>query len=137
VNRTLIGLCLDESPLVAMLAGSVDVRDGSVSIARAGMPAPVFIPANGDIEVWSVPGPFLGTSDTTYTPRRGTLQPGDKLLFASDGASPTGESPDPLIQAAIRNRHLNGEHFVGALARELLPLCHHADDFTLLLAGRG
>lgn len=135
VNRTLIGLCLDEPPLVAMLAGEVDVRDGSVSIARAGMPAPVFIPATGDIEVWSVPGPFLGTSDTTYTPRRGSLRPGDKLLFASDGASPVGESPDTLIQTALRNRHLNGEHFMGAIARELLPLSHHADDFTLLLVG--
>jgi hypothetical protein len=134
VNRTLIGLGLEESPLVAMLIGSVDARDGSVSIARAGLPAPVFIPASGEVEVWSVPGPFLGTSDTSYSPRRGVLNPGDKVLFASDGAA--GESPDPLIQAAIRYRHLSGQPFVDALARELLPLSQHADDFTLMLVTR-
>jgi len=136
VNRTLIGLSLDDPPLVAMLVGSMDVRNGDVSIARAGLPAPVHIPAKGEVEVWSVPGPFLGTAETTYSPRRATLQPGDKLLFASDGASPPGELPDPLLAAATRHRDLSGEAFTAALATDLLPLSRHADDFTLLLAER-
>jgi sigma-B regulation protein RsbU (phosphoserine phosphatase) len=136
VNRTLLGLNLEEPPLVALLIGTVDARDGSLSLARAGFPAPVFIPANGPPEVWSVPGPFLGAAETTYPPRRGTLQPGDKLLLASDGASPPGEASDPLLESVTRHRHLNGVAFTDAVAAELLPRSHHPDDFTLLLVER-
>jgi len=136
VNRTLLGLGLDEPPLVAMLVGTLDARDGTLALARAGLPAPVFIPANGEPEVWSVPGPFLGAADATYTPRRGTLQPGDKLLLASDGASPPGETPDPLIDSVKRHRQLSGSAFTDAVAADLLPHARQPDDFTLLLAER-
>lgn len=136
INRTLLGLSVDEPPLVALLIGTLDTREGTLAIARAGLPAPVFIPANGEPEVWSMPGPFLGTSDTTYAPRRATLQPGDKLLLVSDGASPAGDSSDPLLASATRHRHLGGNDFVDALAKDLLPLSRHPDDFTLLLVER-
>jgi DNA-binding response OmpR family regulator len=136
VNRTLIGLGLEEPPLVAMLVGTMDARDGSISLARAGLPAPVFIPAGREPEVWSVPGPFLGSAETSYTPRRGTLEPGDKLLVASDGASPPGESPDPLLESVQRHRELNGAAFTDAIAADLLPRSRHPDDFTLMLVER-
>ena len=43
---------------------------------RAGLPAAVHVPATGPPEVWSLPGPFLGTADTTYQSLGGTLRPG-------------------------------------------------------------
>ena len=134
VNRELIGLGLDDAPLVAMLVGSLNSRDGTLSIARAGLPAPVYVPANGEPHIWSTPGQFLGTSDTTYAPLRGTLAPGDKLLIGSDGTRPESDptAPDRLLQAATRHRLLSGQAFVDEVARELLPLVQQPDDFTLM-----
>lgn len=137
VNRELIGLGLDDPPLVAMLAGVVNADDGSVTVARAGLPAPVYVPASGDPETWSVPGPFLGTADTTCPPREGRLHPGDKLVIGTDGTRPEGTTAaggaDVLAEVAGRHRGLTGQAFADAVARELLPHVRHPDDFTLLV----
>jgi phosphoserine phosphatase RsbU/P len=135
INRTLIGLGLEEPPLVAMLVGLLNVNDGAVTLARAGMPAPIFIPAHGELDAWNVPGPFLGTADTSYVPRRGTLHPGDKLLLASDGAR-LGAAQDAFLQSVSRHRAASGNAFVEAIAKDLLPLAAHPDDFTLLAVER-
>lgn len=137
VNRDLIGLGLEDPPLAAMLVGLVNARDGSITVARAGLPAPVYLPIAGDPQTWAVPGPFLGTAETTFQPVRGTLAPGDKLLIASDGARPDGnpaaaDGAGMFLDAAARHRGLSGQAFVDAVARELLPHVRHPDDFTLL-----
>lgn len=137
VNRELMGLGLDDPPLIAMLVGLLNVRNGAVSIARAGLPAPVYIPANGQAETWSVPGQFLGTVETAYHLMHGTLLPGDKLLIGSDGTHPDGDptsgvDPDPLVEAATRHRGQSGQAFVDAVASDILPHVQHPDDFTLL-----
>lgn len=136
VNRELIGLGLDDPPLVAMVVGLLDVRDGAVAVARAGLPAPVYLPAAGDSESWSIPGPFLGTADTTCPPLHGRLWPGDKLVIGTDGTRPEGTtagSSDGLAEVARRHRDLTGPAFADAVARELLPHVRHPDDFTLLV----
>jgi serine phosphatase RsbU (regulator of sigma subunit) len=137
VNRELLGLGLDDPPLVAMLVGVLDARDGSIAVARAGLPAPVYVPGTGDPETWSIPGPFLGTADTTCPPLRGRLFPGDKLVIGTDGTRPEGTTAsggsDTLAEVAIRNRALTGQAFADAVARELLPRVRHPDDFTLLV----
>lgn len=136
VNRELIGLGLEDPPLVAMVVGTVDATGGTATVARAGGPPPVRIPAAGECEVWSVPGPFLGTADTSYQSVSGALAAGDKLLIGSDGTRPDGEptagNADPLAAAAARHRMLSGQAFVDAVARDLLPQVSHSDDFTLL-----
>ena len=139
-NRELLGLGFEEPPLVAALAGTVNVRTGAVTLARAGLPAPVYLPPIGNAEAWSVPGPFLGTADTTFQPLSGTLEPGGKLVIGTDGTRPDGD-PGPvgtarLIEAAERHRERSGAAFAEALAGELLPGGRHADDFTLLVASR-
>ena len=84
-----------------------------------------------------MPGPFLGTADTAYQPRTGTLRPGDRLVIGTDGTRPDGMSaagsPDPLRDAAARHRGLAGPAFADALTRELLPALRHPDDFTLMV----
>src|SRR5262249_50661834 len=126
----------DELPLVAMLVGVLNAQTGSVTLARAGLPAAVHVPATGTPGVWAVPGPFLGTADTTYQPLTGTLSPGDRLLIGTDGTRPDGDpgpvGSDRLLEAAAKHRALRGSEFVDAVARELLAHVRHADDFTLL-----
>lgn len=135
VNRQLIGLGAEDLPLVAMLSGVLNARTGALALARAGLPAPVFVPANGAPAVWAVPGPFLGTSSTTYQPLSETLKPGDRLLIGTDGTRPDGEpgpsATDRLLEAATKHRNTAGAAFVDAVARELLQQVRHADDFTL------
>jgi serine phosphatase RsbU (regulator of sigma subunit) len=137
VNRELLGLGLDDPPLVAMLVGLLNARDGSITVARAGLPAPVYVPAAGESETWSIPGPFLGTADTTCPPLHGRLWPGDKLVVGTDGTRPDGTPAaggvDRLMEVAIRHRELTGQTFADAIARELLPNVRHPDDFTLLV----
>jgi serine phosphatase RsbU (regulator of sigma subunit) len=136
VGRALRALDLPDPPLVAMLAGSLDTRSGQLAIARAGLPAPVFVPADGNAEAWSMPGPFLGVAETTYPVRTGVLRRGDKLLVGTDGVRPDGTpGPDddaPLLLAAARHRELAGQRCVDAVARDLLAAVRHDDDFTLL-----
>jgi serine phosphatase RsbU (regulator of sigma subunit) len=138
VNRELIDLGLEVPPLVAMVAGTINGVTGELMIARAGMPSPVYLPAEGEPEVWSLPGPFLGTAPTTYPCRTWTLQPGDQLVLATDGTR-AGGNPGPTeedrqLQEAIgRHRHLRGQALVDAVATELLPGVHHGDDFTLMV----
>jgi len=136
VNRELLGFGLDDLPLVAMLAGVIDVRSGQLTVARAGSPAPVFVPSEGEAEVWAIPGPFLGTAETTYPERTATLKPGGKLLIGTDGIRPDGD-PGPtgdggLLAAAIRHRRLLGQRFVDAVSTNLLAEVRHEEDFTLL-----
>ncbi len=142
VNRELIGLGLEDPPLVAMLVGVLNVADGTVTVARAGGPAPVRIPANGEPESWNVPGPFLGTADTSYLNVFGRLDPGDKLVLGSDGTRPDGDpvagvASDKMAETGGRHRSLGGQAFLDALARDLLPHVRHPDDFTLLALEMG
>ena len=136
VNRQLLGLGADDLPLVAMLAGVLNAETGAVVLARAGLPAAVHVPATGVPGVWAVPGPFLGTADTTYQALSGTLLPGDRLLIGTDGTRPDGDpgpaGTDRLLEAAAKHRAATGPAFVDAVARELLQHVRHADDFTLL-----
>jgi serine phosphatase RsbU (regulator of sigma subunit) len=135
VNRQLLSLGTDDLPLVAMLAGVLNATTGSLTLSRAGLPAPVYVPAGGPPSIWSVPGPFLGTADTTYQSLSGTLNPGDRLLIGTDGTRPDGDpgptGPDRLLDAATKHRDATGPAFVDAVARELLQHVRHADDFTL------
>lgn len=136
VNRRLLDLSADDPPLVALLAGSLNARTGALTLARAGLPPPVHVPAGGPPAVWAVPGPFLGTASATYQPLSGTLGPGDRLLIGTDGTRPDGDpGPGPadrLLEAAAKHRAATGPGFVDAVGHELLQHVRHADDFTLL-----
>jgi serine phosphatase RsbU (regulator of sigma subunit) len=136
VNQRLLELGADDLPLVAMLAGVLNAKTGAITLARAGLPAAVHVPANGTPGVWAVPGQFLGTADTTYQSLSGTLGPGDRLLIGTDGTRPDGDpvpaGNDRLLEAASKHRDGTGPSFVDAVARELLQHVRHADDFTLL-----
>ena len=137
VNRELLALGLDDLPLVAMLIGILNTTDGELGLARAGLPAPVFLPAAGTLERWPIPGPFLGTGDSAYETRPVTLRAGDRLVIGTDGIRPDG-NPEPgggdqLLERAEQNRELTGQSFADAVARDLLAEVRHEDDVTLLV----
>lgn len=131
VNRELLTLGLDDPPLVALLAG---VADGeAITVARAGLPAPVWLPADGECETWSEPGPFLGTAEATYPALSRALTPGDRLVVATDGAGGT----DALLAATDRHRQVTGAAFAEAVATDVLPAAPEGEDLTVLAVGRG
>ena len=137
VNRELIRLELEDSPLVAMLVGMLDTNTGVLELARAGLPAPFYLPATGTPEIWAIPGPFLGTADTNYSSHLATLHSGDRLLIGSDGIRPDGNpesnGDDRLLEVCMRFRDRKGQAFADAVAIELLAEVRHEDDFTLML----
>ncbi len=66
----------DDLPLVAMLVGMLNAKTGAVTPAAVGSRQQQWhVPANGTPGMWAVPGPFLGSADTTYHPLNGTLAP--------------------------------------------------------------
>lgn len=129
VNRELLGLGLEDPPLAALAIGQVNARDGSFTLARAGLPAPIVIPAVGEPTSFPVSGPYLGMADTVYTPLRGSLSPGDKLLLTGECAR-----REQFLSAATRHRHLCGQDFTETLAADLLPISE--GDLTLLTIER-
>jgi phosphoserine phosphatase RsbU/P len=141
VNRELLRLDLEDRPMVAMLAGVIEGGTGKLVLARAGLPAPVFIPAQGEPETWAIPGPFLGTADTTYPTRCATLRSGDKLVIGSDGIRPDGEpnpgGDDRLLAAVTRHRERSGQAFADVVAADLLTQVVHEEDFTLMVVEAG
>jgi hypothetical protein len=136
MNRALLGLGADDLPPVSLLAGTIDTYTGAVSLARAGLPAAVHVPASGEPRVLHTPGPFLGTADTTYPTTGTTLVSGDRLLIGTDGTRPDGDpapvGSDHILTAAARHRALSGREFADAVGRDLLQQVRHPDDFTLL-----
>jgi DNA-binding response OmpR family regulator len=137
VNRELLRLGLDDAPLVAMCVGIVNAHTGQFALARAGLPAPVFLPADGDPDALAVPGPFLGTAETTFVTHTGRLRSGDRLLLGTDGTRPAGDpgpaDGSPIPDVAVRHRDLPGPRFAEAVATDLLSQVRHEEDFTLMV----
>jgi hypothetical protein len=135
VNRQLLALDFDEPPLIGMLAGRLDPRDGSFSLARAGLPAPVWLPANGPATTCGILGPFLGTADTPFETSQEVLRPGDRLVLAGDAVriGENGDNGEGLPALAIRHRALTGQAFVDALERDLLQSTGPSDPITLMV----
>ena len=120
-----------------MLIAIINPATGVLEIARAGLPAPVHLPATGAGERWPIPGPFLGTGETVYAAHSAVLKPGDRLLIGTDGIRPDGNpeptSSDLLLEFGESNRELRGQSFTDAVARKLLSNVRHEEDFTLLV----
>ena len=140
VNRELMTLGLDDLPLVAMLIGIIDYSTGQLELARAGLPAPLYLPSTAPPERWPIPGPFLGTGDTAFATHQAILGPGDRILIGTDGirrdGSPEPTGPDQLLECAERHRDRSGQSFTDAVASDLLAAVQHEDDFTLLVLER-
>jgi serine phosphatase RsbU (regulator of sigma subunit) len=137
LNKDLIDQRLSESPFITMVYGLFNHKDGTLSVARAGHPYPLYLPASGEPELWRQEGLLLGVVDAQYPARTHTLKPGDKVLVYSDGvdnATFEGHPPgaDSLIACAARHRQLPVAAFVEEVARDLFGGTDQPDDLTLL-----
>jgi serine phosphatase RsbU (regulator of sigma subunit) len=136
VNRKLLGLVLEDLPLVAMLVAQLNTQSGELLLARAGIPAPVFLPAHREPQLVAAPGPFLGTADASYPTVALVLGPGDRLVIGTDGTRPDGTQlsgeNEALLDAVKRHRTLSRQHFADAIANDLLARVKHSDDLTVL-----
>jgi sigma-B regulation protein RsbU (phosphoserine phosphatase) len=137
LNRELIEQQLSEHPFITMVYALLNHHDGTLQFARAGHPYPLYIPRQGEPELWKVDGVLLGVVDAAFPSRTHTLTPGDKLLFYSDGVDhavfedqPAGI--DSLLACARKHRELPVQELVARLARDLFGTDDQPDDLTLL-----
>jgi sigma-B regulation protein RsbU (phosphoserine phosphatase) len=137
LNRELIEQELPDDPFITMAYGLLNHREGTLSLARAGSPYPLCVPAHGPVELWRQEGLLLGVADAHFPARTCPLRSGDKVLLYSDGidgARLEGQAPGvpSLAACAERHRRLPVEEFVARLACELFAGAAAPDDLTLL-----
>jgi serine phosphatase RsbU (regulator of sigma subunit) len=137
LNRDLIDQELSESPFITMAYGLFNHREGTVALARAGHPYPLYVPQEGEVQFWHQEGLLLGVVDAGFPARTYRLEPGDKVLLYTDGidsATFEGREPGaPSLQAcAERHRELPVGEFVARVARDLFGASAQPDDLTLL-----
>lgn len=133
VNGALLDQQLPETPFLGMIYGLVNVRDHTVRFARAGQPAPVYLPHDGAAQRWTVAGSLLGVFVTDFAAQTHRLHSGDKIIFSSDGLRPAADSaPDRLLASADEHRALPVAELVERMANDLAGAAESAEDVTLL-----
>lgn len=137
LNKDLIDQQLSEHPFITMVYCLFNHREGTVQLARAGHPYPLYIPRQGDLQHWQQSGFLLGIADASFPDQTYRLGRGDKVLLYSDGVDnatfgdlPAG--PDSLLACVEKHRSLPVQAFVQAIARDLFPGEKQPDDLTLL-----
>lgn len=137
LNRDLIEQQLSENPFITMAYGLLNHEAGTIQIARAGHPYPLYLPRDGEPVLWRQDGLLLGVFDAHFVERTYRLHAGDKLLIYTDGVDTARfedkEAGSASLQAcAARHRDLPIQAFVQALARDLFGGDAQPDDLTLL-----
>jgi sigma-B regulation protein RsbU (phosphoserine phosphatase) len=137
LNRDLIDQALSEQPFITMVYVLLNFKDGTLSFARAGHPYPLYVPRDGEPEVWQVPGSLLGVFDTAFPAQARRLQPGDKVLLYSDGIDSARFEDHPpgldsLRACVARHRDLPVQEFLAGVSRDLFGQASPQDDLTLL-----
>jgi sigma-B regulation protein RsbU (phosphoserine phosphatase) len=137
LNRELVEQALSEHPFITMAYALYNHQESTLHFARAGHPYPLHVPRDGEPRFWQVEGSLLGVFDTEFRPRTNHLQPGDKVLFYSDGIDSAQWETNPpgaesLRACALRLRELPIQEFIAALARDLFQQAKQTDDLTLL-----
>ncbi len=137
LNRDLVDQSLADNPFITMVYALFNHRDRTLRYSRAGHPYPLYIPAQGQPELWKCEGSLLGIVDTEYELQERTLGSGDKVLFYTDGLDgctfenlPAGR--ESLLACAARHRAEPGVQFLDRLSNELVPQPDQPDDLTLL-----
>jgi serine phosphatase RsbU (regulator of sigma subunit) len=142
LNAALVEQNLTQATFATAIYGIVDTQTLDVQIARAGHPSPLRITAEGVLEDIPGSGGLLGIfPDEVFETTRITLEPGQRLLFYSDGVELTFGSGDASETTHWRTElqsrtHLPSEDLmadlVGYLDNQQGSLAPK-DDLTLIL----
>lgn len=102
-----------------MAYGTIDMREGVVRMVQAGHPYPALIRASGEVEFVGEGGPPVGLlPGVTYSCIEVKLQPGDRLLFYSDGITESETTEGEMLEEEGLVRML--QHTKGLTGPELL-----------------
>jgi phosphoserine phosphatase RsbU/P len=137
LNHDMISQALAESPFVTMVYGLFNHHTGNLRLSRAGHPYPIHVPREGPPMLLQMEGSLLGVFDTRYHLQEHQLNPGDKLLFYTDGMDAAAFADKPvgvasLLAAAEAHRRLPIDELVSRLSSELFHQTRQTDDLTLL-----
>ncbi|HEX7150531.1 MAG TPA: PP2C family protein-serine/threonine phosphatase [Thermoanaerobaculia bacterium] len=142
LNRKLVAE-LDKRQFVALAYARFSPRDGTLHYANAGIPDPYVVSASG-VRVLEATGPRLPLgvkSGLTYETSVTTLQPGERLLFVSDGLPEAPVAGEPLGYdrfaelVASMDGAAHGEAWLDALLARVRAAVDdgYADDWTAVV----
>jgi phosphoserine phosphatase RsbU/P len=114
---------------ISLVYGVLDRESRRFSYSNAGHNPPLLVRRDG-VEQLSAGGRILGLKESSYAAETIQLEPGDRLVFYTDGITETRNSDGEefgaprLIEAAARNRTLSA----GELKQELLDSARRHGD---------
>jgi serine phosphatase RsbU (regulator of sigma subunit) len=121
---------------VTGLVGRLDLRTGSMELVNAGHVAPYLARGAQQPELVDLPVdlPLGMFRDTSYRSLCVGLEPGDRIVFLTDGMLERGAVWVDLADAIVETRPLHPREAVRALADRVLEATGHAlkDDATVL-----
>ena len=132
LNREMLEQALAESPFISMVYGLYSAIERTLAFARAGHPYPLLVPARGEPRFLEVHGTLLGVFETEFIERTEPLQPGDKVLFYTDGLETADVTAQSLLARVPQYRDQPIDALVSLLADDLVGAAGLADDLTLL-----
>jgi serine phosphatase RsbU (regulator of sigma subunit) len=106
LNRAMLGESLEGRFItVAYLLLTLEDGTARVSLACAGHPPPILVPASGDPRVLPSRGTLLGVwPDSRLQTMELTLEHRDTILLYTDGVSDPGPGPERRPTEALRDR---------------------------------
>ena len=144
VQSQLTGMDLSQCEFAAGLHAVYDASSRTLGFARAGVPYPIRIAADGSVSALVSDGPIMGViEDAHFETVSVQLEPGDTVLFATDGLEAllesdavSTESPEQALAAWFKER---GHTPVATILSELKNRLRktprstwHADDVTAI-----
>jgi sigma-B regulation protein RsbU (phosphoserine phosphatase) len=145
VNRD---LCQDqdERPLTALFFARLDPRSNDLVYCNAGLPAPLLLRQNKNVERLEKGGPMLGAMpQAAFQSGTVRLNPGDMLIAYSDGVTECRNSQDEEFEiarlsaaaGAVSGASANQALFSTlAAVLDFADACPPGDDLTLLVVRR-
>jgi serine phosphatase RsbU (regulator of sigma subunit) len=134
-QKTLTAYAADRGGFVTGQLVRVDLNAGVAGIVNAGHPAPVRIRAGmaEEVKLWADP-PFGFPMDNEYTVQALDLQPGDRLVFLTDGILERTASAFDVLSVLSACEKLHPREAVQALTRAVVHACGGdlRDDATVM-----